>query len=62
MSTQDFDPVDLAIMGNRLDAIVREMTNTVIIEEPTTTIVVEPGMTGRLSPQGNYVFEFGAKQ
>lgn len=30
-----------------------------IIEEPTTTIVVEPGMTGHLSTQGNYIFEFG---
>ena len=30
-----------------------------IIEEPTTTIVVEPGMTGVLSQQGNYVFHFG---
>ncbi|WP_181409954.1 hydantoinase/oxoprolinase family protein [Martelella alba] len=30
-----------------------------IIEEPTTTIVVEPGMTGRLSTQGNYIFDFG---
>ncbi|KQV36976.1 hydantoinase/oxoprolinase family protein [Rhizobium sp. Root1204] len=30
-----------------------------IIEEPTTTIVVEPDMTGRLSEQGSYIFEFG---
>ncbi|WP_226629188.1 hydantoinase/oxoprolinase family protein [Alloyangia pacifica] len=36
-----------------------EIKGPLIIEEPTTTIVVEPGMTGRLSPQGNYIFEFG---
>ena len=32
-----------------------------IIEEPTTTVVVDPGMTGTLSPTGNYVFNFGAQ-
>ncbi len=36
-----------------------EIAGPAIIEEPTTTIVVEPGMSGRLSMQGNYVFGFG---
>ncbi|WP_339114587.1 hydantoinase/oxoprolinase family protein [Thioclava sp. GXIMD2076] len=36
-----------------------KIAGPMIIEEPTTTIVVEPGMTGHLSAQGNYVFEFG---
>ncbi|WP_339114586.1 hydantoinase B/oxoprolinase family protein [Thioclava sp. GXIMD2076] len=35
---QDFDPVDLAIMGNRLDAIVREMTSTVILTANSSVI------------------------
>lgn len=30
-----------------------------IIEEPTTTIVVDPGISGRLSDSGNYIFGFG---
>ncbi len=38
-----------------------EIAGPAIIEEPTTTIVVDPGMTGRLSATGNYVFNFGAK-
>ncbi|TPW27330.1 hydantoinase B/oxoprolinase family protein [Martelella alba] len=33
-----FDPVQLAIMGNRLDAIVREMTNTVILTANSSVI------------------------
>ncbi|WP_138468827.1 hydantoinase/oxoprolinase family protein [Poseidonocella sp. HB161398] len=36
-----------------------EIAGPAIIEEPTTTIVVDPGMTGRLSHSGNYIFEFG---
>ncbi|WP_181456746.1 hydantoinase/oxoprolinase family protein [Pseudomonas fluorescens] len=31
-----------------------------IIEEPTTTVVVDPGITGKLSANGNYIFSFGA--
>lgn len=33
-----FDPVELAIMGNRLDAIVREMTSTVILTANSSVI------------------------
>lgn len=35
---REFDPVQLAIMGNRLDAIVREMTNTVILTANSSVI------------------------
>ncbi|KQV36977.1 hydantoinase B/oxoprolinase family protein [Rhizobium sp. Root1204] len=36
--TREFDPVQLAIMGNRLDAIVREMTSTVILTANSSVI------------------------
>lgn len=38
-----------------------EIAGPAIIEEPTTTIVVDPGMRGRLSAKGNYVFDFGGR-
>ena len=34
----DFDPVELAIMGNRIEAIVREMTNTVVLTARSSVI------------------------
>jgi len=33
-----FDPVELAIMGNRIEAIVREMTNTVVLTARSSVI------------------------
>lgn len=34
----EFDPVELAIMGNRIEAIVREMTNTVVLTARSSVI------------------------
>ena len=38
MNDMGFDPVELAVMGNRLDAIVREMTSTVILTANSSVI------------------------
>ena len=36
-----------------------EVSGPAIIEEPTTTIVIPPGISGRLTAAGNYIFDIG---
>jgi N-methylhydantoinase B len=38
LEVEDFDPILLAIMANRVDAIVREMTNTVVLTARSSVI------------------------
>ena len=52
LHTRILDGEDLAA-----DSVV---AGPAIIEEPTTTLVVPPGMSGRLSPSGSYIFELEA--
>lgn len=53
--------VKTRVLDGRTIPLGHVIAGPAIIEEPTTTIVVEPDMTGRLSEQGNYIFEFGGK-
>ncbi|CAM2188065.1 N-methylhydantoinase A [Paraburkholderia sacchari] len=50
--------LETRVYDGRTIALETVIEGPAIIEEPTTTIVIDPGMAGKLSSKGNYIFGF----
>jgi len=53
--------VETSVFKGETIPLGTKIVGPAIVEEPTTTIVIEPDTSGKLSRNGNYIFEIGGK-